>query len=341
MRAIILGFLLIGVGCAHRVPDQEASLEQAQSLLENGKPTEALKAYRAYMATKPQSRYFESARLGEAQALENLGDYSDAIEIYRDVLKKTRQSFPEIATQALYRSSYSYEALGNEEQAISTLLDAHRLKQHLPVEIAEAEVPARLGLLYAKLGQPQQVQAFNKQALEGLERVKEVKVDQDWLARTYYQMGLSSENQISSDSLTRHMEALKWAQIYLIKAIKLEDDPWSERAYRRLYRAYNNVLGQVEGLSQLTLLERHGGELLSLIRQAELYKPLTEARGVEAKFYRDLAEIQKRAETVIYRGRVQNPVTLESEVLQGIKRDGRIDSDSLLPAEKISPISSP
>lgn len=344
IKLILPVVLLLLSSCTHKpelTQSDTSGFEKGQQFLANAKYAEAIKAFDAYLASSPQSQLLESTFLGRAQALEGLGDYANAVATYRDIARRTAQKFPDIAAQALYRSSFSYEALGNEEQAISSLLDAQRLKRHLPVEVAEAEVPSRLGLLYAKIGQNEQARIFNQQAFDGIERVKEVKTTKDWLARTYYQMGLSSDNQISADSLERHMEALKWAQVYLIKAIKMEQAPWAERAYLHLREIYVNVLGQLEGLSQSDLIELRGGELLALIRQAELYRPLEAPQGFEASFYKDLAEIQKRADRAILGKSLKTPVTLESQILQGIKREGRVKPDSLLPEEKISPISSP
>lgn len=341
MKWMAVIFVLLLSSCANREVKTSVSLDSARTALDRGQYQSALKQYRSYLQLQPQSQYFQAARAGEAEALEGLGQYTEALEIYRDVIKRTRQEFPDIAALALYRSSYSYEAAGNIEQAVSSLLDAQRLRKHLPVEVAEAEIPSRLGLLYAKLGQSEQARMFNQQALNGLERVREVREHQVWLAKTYYQMGMSSDNQISSDSLTQHMEALKWAQVYLLRAMKLNQDPWSERAYIHLKETYRAILLQIEGLSQMELLEKHGGELLSLMRQAEMYRPLETPTNAEKNFYQDLVEIQKRADALLLGRRLKNPMTLESEVLHGIKREGKFDSDSQLPRQKFSPIQSP
>lgn len=352
MKSILI-FLMIGMaGCAHLfqrsadvpVEDRERvrqvqSLSGAEQALSAGRFEESLRAYRQFQSDFPQSIFFQSARLGEAESLEGQGRYQEAVELNREIYLKTLRYQPEIAAQALYRSGFCYEAMGDDVKAVAAFLDAYKLKEHLPLEVAMAEIPAKLSSIYARQSREKEARDYLNEAEKGLAKVRQEKGAQlgtTWLARTYFQMGSVSTNQLTAESFGSFAQGQMWVQSYLIKAMKLEDPVWSLRAQQKLIETYRDLFNVFEASrGHLEAQVQMGGDLFDLIDQAELFKPLSgeKIEGFEAAFFKVLEDIRSRSGEILYGTRETMGLTIESQRLNGLRRAGRVKADSFLPGE--------
>ncbi len=254
MKFLALMFLMLSMGCANmfggrlseadmqtqaQKASDEAEIKNFESMLAQGHFDQALKAFQDFQSRRPQSQFFQAARLGEAQALEGQGRFQEAADLDRDIYLKTLQHQPEIAAMALYRASYAYEALGDDLRTVTTLLDARKLAEHLPIEIASAEIPARLASVYGRQGREDEAISYLNEAEKGIMQViaeKGPQLQKDWLAKTYMQMGGVSTNQLSSENFQDLIQGQKWVQVYLIKAMRQNDPIWSLKARDKIAR---------------------------------------------------------------------------------------------------------
>lgn len=324
--------------------NEENDILNAEKLLALGRNEEARIQFRNFQENYSQSLYFQSARLGEAQALEALGQWSEAIALDRDVYLKTLKQQPEIAALALYRMSFSYEALGDDTKTLAALLDARNMQSHLPSEVALAEVPARLAALYGRMeGREQEAMKYLSEAEKGIESLRQSrqKTDSSWLAKTYFQMGSLSTNQLSADNYEQSIEGQKMVQVYLLKALQLNEPAWSKKSLEQLKNTYQRFFNLFE--SQKTDRQRQvsmGGSLTDLIQQAELFRPLRAqvANNFEKDFFSYLSEVSAQTEKALYQNGESMSLTDESQKLHSLKRPGKVKVESLLPEEHTNPL---
>ncbi|MDG0815086.1 tetratricopeptide repeat protein [Bdellovibrio sp. PAP01] len=325
---------------------EENEINNAERLLALARFEEARAQFKSFQGTYPQSFYFQSSRLGEAESLEGLGKWSEAVTIDRDVYEKTLKHQPAIAARALYRMSFAYEALGDDLKTLATLLDAYRMGSQLPSEVANAEIPARLASVYGKAGRDKEAMEYLNLAEKGIAKVREEKrdLDQTWLAKTYVQMGTVSTNQVSSENFEAAVEGQKMVQVYLIKAMQMNDPIWSQRGVdqaKNTYLVFLTLLQAQHGNRQLEA--NMGGSLSDLIEQAELFKPLQgqKVNSFEKDFFSYLQEVRKKIEDILYQTKETMSLTEESQRMNSVKRPGRAKVDALLPEEEKRPIQTP
>lgn len=354
----LLPFSLLAVSCAHistqhevgvtqnlQAHEEENQINNAERLLALGRFEEARSAFINFQNNFPQSKYFQSSRLGEAQALEGLENWDEAIKIDRDVYLKTNKLQPEIAALASYRMSFAYEAMGDDMKALASLLDAKTNGQYLPPEIAKAEIPARLASYYGRMDRDKEATKYLNEAEKGINQVRAEKheVDTAWLAKTYLQMGSVSTNQLSADTFDNVIESQKMVQVYLIKAIQVNDATWSPRAVDQAKKTYQSLYTLVETQGNRQTQADMGGSLIDLVDQAELFKPLSGQKPSESEkdFFAFAKSVKTKTENILYQSKATMSLTEESQKLNGLKRAGRVKAEELLPEEQNLPIKTP
>lgn len=325
---------------------EESELLNAEKVLVLGRFEDARILFRDFSGRKPVSRFYQSAKLGEAQALYGLGQFQQAADLYREVYLKTINEQPNIAGLALYHMSFAYEALGDDQKTVAALLDTKNFADSMPQEIAFAEVPARLAAAYARQGRENEAMSYLDQADKGIAKVMALKgptLDKGWLAKTYFQMGSVSTNQLSQGNFSDFIQGQRGVQVYLIKALKLEDPRWSQKSLDKLCEVYRDLYRQVESASLRTEQNRLGGELLDLLDQAELYRPITSAGATkyEQDFFGYIQDVRKKVGGVVYSGDGLMPLTEESQRLNGLKRIFPFSKESPLPEPAKSTIPLP
>lgn len=321
---------------------EEPEVINAEKVLALGRFEEARILFRDFQARSPRSVFFESARLGEAQCLEGLGRPQDAVNLYRDVFLKTERYRPEIAALALYRMSFGYEALGDDLKMVASLLDARKRGASLPVEITQAQIPARLAAAYARQNREAEAMAYLNEAEKGIARVivakgKDLKVD--WLAKIYVEMGSVSTNQLSVENFEDFVRSQKTVQVYLLKALKQNDPVWSARGLARLQETYQALFTQLDTAKKDQEMQSIvGGSFVELMDQADLFKPMGDQKmsPFERDFFDFLGEIRKKTGQILYGGTEGMTLTEESQKLNSLRRSGTIRVESYLPAERKS-----
>jgi tetratricopeptide (TPR) repeat protein len=279
--------------------------------------------------------------------MEGQGRYKEATDLNREIYLNTLRYQPEIAAQALYRSAFCYEAMGDDLKAVAALLDAKKLSQHLPAELAMAEIPAKLSAIYARQDREKEALAYLNEAEKGLAKVMQEKgtqLNKTWLAETYFKMGSISTNQLTKDNFSSFSQGQMWVQSYLIKAMKLEDPVWSARAQQKLIETYRSLFQVLESTKgDLPAQVQMGGDIFDLMDQAELYKPMTgeKIQGFEKDFFAALADIRTKSGQILYGAKETTGLTVESQRLNGLRRAGRVKADQLLPGEKKATIPLP
>lgn len=319
-----------------------SELENAEKVLALGRFEEAKTLFKDFQIRFPSSVFFESSRLGEAQSLEGLGYYQEAVQLYRNISLKNEKDHRVIAGLALYRMSFAFEALGDDLKAVAALLDARRKGAGLPNEVLEAQIPARLAMLYARHSREAEAMAYLNEAERGITKViiekgKEAPVD--WLAKIYFEMGSVSANQLTLSTVEDFVRAQKVVQIYLIKSLKQNDPVWSTRSLKQLQDTYRSILNQVEiGINDPKVLSTVGGSFFELLDQAELFKPLADQKvnSYEKDFYSFLSDIRKKAQLLIFGTSENLTLTEESQRLNSLKRSGRVNVETYLPQEEKS-----
>ncbi|WP_413576255.1 tetratricopeptide repeat protein [Bdellovibrio sp. HCB290] len=323
---------------------EERDLKTAQDSLNSGNYPEAFKQYKLFQQTYPVSTYLQSSRIGEGQALEGQGKWVEAAAIYRDVILKTRNLQPDISALASYRMSFCDEALGDDQKTIASLLDAKSLRNTLPLTVGYAEIPARLAAAYSRVGREKEAVQYLNEAEKGIAKIRAeadtTKLEKDWLAKTYYQMGSVSTNQLSVENFDGFVNSQSLMQIYLIKALELNDARWSPLALKELLGTYGEMYLQVESVSQNPSHQAHlGGALIHLIDRAELYKPITgqTLNSYQIEFFTLTNDVRSKTERLLYQGHESMGLTEESKKLNSIKRSGRIKTETSLPEKKVAP----
>lgn len=365
LMSLMLSLLTV-TACTHVVTapppspetQEKRELAAAQDLLDQGNFHEALASFNAFQKRHPQSHFYQAADLGQAEAWAGLAHWTEAATLYRNVYLRTVKDEPAIAAKAVYELSFAYEALGDDLKTVGTLLDAKKMKTYLPPAVALAEIPARLAMIYGKADQEAPSLAYLKEADQGLDQVIKMKyadLDKSWLAKTYFQMGSVSTNQLSVETFAAFARGQKAVQVYLIRDLQLQDPVWSQKALLHLKATYSELFSTmldiplaagIESSVALRMKKEQqvelGSELVDLINQAELYKPLASQgmNSLQGDFYSYLNEIRKSTEKLLYSGGEGLGLTRESLELNGLKRRGHIKDVPTLPV-KIVPSEDP
>lgn len=321
---------------------EEMEVINAEKVLAQGRFEEARILFRDFQVRYPQSTFFESTRLGEAQCLEGAGRPQDAVNLYRDVFLKTEKYQPDIAALSLYRMSFAFDALGDDAKVVAALLDAKQRGANLPVEVVLAQIPAKLATVYARQNRDAEAFAYLNEAEKGIARVvlekgKDLKAD--WLAKIYVEMGSVSINQLSVENFEDFVKSQKIVQVYLLKSLKQNDSTWSTRGLMRLRETYQALFTLLESAKKYQGMQsRVGGSFFELMGQADLFMPMFDQKrtSYETDFYKYLSEVRKKVENILYGGGETMMLTEESQRLNSLKRSGRVKVDSYLPEEQKS-----
>jgi len=235
----------------HKEPDVPKDLRRALKALNESQYEEALALFERYMWKEPTSPYTQSAQLNAGRALEGLGRWSEAIERYRSVAVATEGVAPKLQAMALYRMAFCYEALGEDQLNIATLIDVSNRSAYLPEEVATAEVPARLAASYARAGNFDMALKYYNAAERGIVRLKRLAAEdkekmREWLPRTLYYMGTMSLRRVSWDDFESALRPLAYGQTYLLESAEWGMEPWSDRAAKDLISFYSDLWRVIE-----------------------------------------------------------------------------------------------
>lgn len=323
---------------------QEARLKEAEEQFDKRNFSKAVQLYEKFRKDFPESIFYQSAQLGLAQSLEAQGQYSPAINLYRETIEATRGNQPWIAAAALYYSSFSYEALGDEARVLASLKDALALKKHLKEEVALAEVPARLAASYYRIGETADAEKYFQMAERGVIQLqaKDEKPDKVWLSHVYYQMGVFSTQQTSFETLRAHLDTLQMMQKFSLRSIEADGKPWADMAFQGLKDNYHDLWSGIQTVPlnkslDLAAAQREQkevkiqlvGDLLTMINELKNYKvPESPMTPNVNSLFNYLDEIEKQGQMILTNAGEYTPLTPESQEKQGLRKEGVILKDT-------------
>jgi tetratricopeptide (TPR) repeat protein len=331
---------------------QLEELAKADKQYESAEYSMAQELYKAFKEKNPYSPFFQRAQLGEAQSLEKLGEWSQAAALFREMIEATRVTQPEIAAEALYQSSYCYEALGDEGRVFAVLEDALRMKDSLRPEVALAEIPARMAASYNRTGRFAEARKSLLEAEAGIQRLRATQGDRlqdSYLAKIYSQMGKLSTNQLATENFLSNLETLKSVQGFSQRSIELGNAVYSKQALESLkgnYRDFYLLIQQVGynkaldiGAAKREQIERKSVMASSLLASIEMLKQsqknLTgEGNLFSTQLFDYLSEIENKLITFLNTRGELNELTPEAMKLRSVKKNILIQSEPLFPNER-------
>lgn len=265
----------------------------------------------------PYSLKLQRVRFLEANALEEVGRWTEAAATYKAISVFSEKNQPEISAMSIYRLSYVYEALGDDQRVITTLFEAAKYHQYLPIEVVQAEIPSRLAMVYAKQNNGKEAQKWLGEADAGLKRTLEGRTEPltgEWLAKLYYNMGSISTEQLSMENILTIIQGQGAVQKYLIRSLQYDDPVWSAKALAKLKSTYLNLWKAIETYPEPSGYEpivaqkmkkdaqiQLAGPFADLMREAELYRPGPEQKSnqYQSEFFNFIEELNTRTRMVL------------------------------------------
>lgn len=341
MRMVILAALVLPtllIGCAGKSkkaatkenyevdsPQESPAFERGLKALADEKYQEAAQIFDRLLVQKPASELDLVTLYNSGAAYEGLGNCPKAIERYRELVRSFPGKFPRIEGQALYRMSLMYECLGQDNKAITALVDAKKRGKGLPSETLNAEIPARLAAAYARLGNREKALTYFKQASQGLKSVIAKgggRVERDLLGRTLFLMGqLNPAQRRAEGDPSTFMQSLSMQQPYLLQAMELGHPTWSKRAAEDLNTAYANFWNfKFSGNEQKRDFMVRGLQVVNELKKIRLPGSNALVEDIYKQIERTEGRLQQELSTVAE----TTKLTPEAQDRQGLKRKGRL-----------------
>lgn len=341
--------MFISSACGHRTvlppaPEEKALYEQGLKAVVKKEHQIAQEKLSELLSRFPTSRWLPGIHFNLGLALEGLGRLEDAANNYKKVVEFYQGVHTREEAEALYRLSYCYETLGQDEKTILTLLELDAHAQYLGADAATMEVPARLAAAYARAGNMEQSRLFYSRAEKALKKRRRAPLNEEltrWLPKTLYSMGRIPPLKITEDtaSFKNHVQALEQSQGWLLRATELSSPIWSQKASGELVSAYKYALELIQswpkaaGTDKVRLaeerLDAQKEMSMALDKAAEKLKlervPSTpeEPELPEVKeIFSQVIQVQKKLDAIIAKSPVRDDKTPEAQKRGGL-RQGR------------------
>lgn len=312
-------------------------LQATETLRDQGETAASCDRTREFLAKRPNSVYFLSARLQEGRCLEDAGRWGEAAQVYRDIREKNESAEPGLPALASWRLSFVMEAQGDDFKALAHVLDAEKRRGDLPDRIARVELPSRKAVLSFRLGHDAEGERSFADAEQGLRRMLAQpgpKPAEEWLSRLYLEMGRSQATAVDANNLTRFLRAQQVAQPYLLKAMRGRDSSTAKQAadsLRSNYAKYWNAVAhlpadEAAGTAVALRLKREKqiplfAEFLKIVREAQGLQPeASDMNATERDFFAWTDVLSASLQKVLYATVETTVLTEESRVLNGLKR---------------------
>ncbi len=230
----------------------EAALQKFQKGLKHMDKEEykkAVKAFRSLLAKHPDSQLELLALYNVGSAYEGLAKCKTAARYFKKAVQVSRRKeLSKIEVQSLLRLSYAYECLRKDERVVTSLMGALQKVEFFPKEVGKAEIPARLGAAYLRLGNKKMARHFFSKAEEGLRSLRNKKTDpykqKELFAKTLFLMGKVNQRALFFQGRRpskRSVGALDHQQLYLLRAVEFDSKIWSNRALHHLIEVYDGL----------------------------------------------------------------------------------------------------
>lgn len=232
-----------------------------------------------FQRKNPASIFFQKSKLLLGRSLASQEKWLESVQVYREVISSTRQTNPDIAALALYYGSFSHEALDDDSRVLAHLLEAYSFREQLPADKGLAEIPARLAVTYQRIGQDNEAAMYSRLAEQGLAQTRAQSkegLNSQELARIYFQMGSHIQRPLTEDTLQASIASFSRGQIFLLKSIEVQGEPWSSKSKEVLLSTYSRYIQFLEMLPLNVAFERGAAERDRLRRQIHFAESISE-----------------------------------------------------------------
>lgn len=319
--------------------------EQAVTLLGEGRHAQALVLLKNILNENPTTEFELVVLYNVGAAYEGMAQCQEAGRSYQKVARAALERYPRLQAEAIYRLSYTYECVGNDAMVVTSLLDARRRRDHLDIEIAKAEIPARLAAAYARVGNRAKAKELFQEAQEGIRTVtasvQGTRNQSEILARTLYFMGrLGPQEHNPRAEAEAFLNSLAYLQTYLLRSVELDHPVWSQRSADELHKSYDFVwklieqahseaedrgLGREQQRQQRVRIVQMAIQSLRELKQMKF--PGDDTDLVSQLFVR-MDQQELRLQNYFNEIAVQTQRSPEAERREGLRREGRIGEPS-------------
>lgn len=328
---------------APTVSQDDRSQDQVLAMFEQGNQLMDAKDYRGAIKVFDQARIDQPASTLEGLLLFNsalsyqmLGECKPAYDKMRAVVRFNYKQNPRLAVSAKYKMAESLSCLGLDNKAIVLMVEIYRQRHLLPAATGQAELPARLAAMYARVDQQVMAKKYLAVAEKGLQQMgSNLKV----LAETLFLMGDFSKITGDQAGWKKNMTSYSIYKKYLIRSAVLNQEDWSQRAFVGIQKAIDQMWSDYESLAinsqaKDAVLEKRRVNLekqellkamLSQMIQSKLLvtpeaKPNKIKQELLSYFVKEEAKVRNVAASIS-----SGPeTTTEADKLNSIKREGRI-----------------
>lgn len=289
----------------------------------------------AFLAKYPNSTFLNEALYFQALSFESSEEWDLALDNYKKIIDLSIEGSKEFLALSLYRKANCFEAKHEPEMALASLFDALHYKAYLPIEVAEAAIPARIASIYAGLKQTAQADYYAIVAEKGVRKARQLKKDneQEWLGYTLLQMGSLSLGNLTADSFYESMLSFSRHQKYLLQTIELKDPIWSPKAEDLLVSNYTNYWNTIQSYNINPSSDWEMDFVLKSEKQVEMASQLLESieilknfQGPEdsptalitAQVFQKLQPIEENATALVQKQILLKPTKkLKAQVMSG------------------------
>lgn len=317
------------------------AFEAANVLLDSKRYEDAAKAFDKLRVETPATTLDFFVLLNSGIAYQSMGDCKTAADRYKTTVRVTNNKNPQTQAMARLRLSDVLSCEGNDRLAIINLVELYKNRRYLPVEVAEAEVPARLAAAYARAGNKKTAEKYFKDAEEGFRKVSsqnKLAGQRPTLAKTLFLMGNMSHLDPMKISGEDYFVSVDSLQGYLFRAVEMDVDNWSDLSMDQLQEAYQKVWLFIdrEGRSNETApdladravrLEKIKAARSALATMKELtnmYVPGKKPNKRMTELFGSLDKTARQIEGYLAMNRVGNDLTNEAKRAKDVKQEGRL-----------------
>jgi tetratricopeptide (TPR) repeat protein len=309
------------------------ALLQAEEKLDKEDYEQAASEFKLFTEENPNSAFVSRSQINLGRAQIGAGQFVQGLQTLQNLLHEKLGHDPEIVALCTYYSHEAYLRLGEDLKAKAALKDAEGMAADLPREIAYAEIPSKLAILYRQEDDWANAKLYFARAQGGAERVfAETDPSQNVKkAALYFAMGQFA-NQSQAGEPVRNLQILETLQLYLLRAIELQDPTWSLRAKKDLQQSYTQIWNSIMMVS-----EGRSEKLAGLTTNIEKLKALgpVEANSDEKELFAFLSTLESRAEALLREEPAGPALTPDAVRRNRLRREGVVYSAPLFPNEKL------
>jgi tetratricopeptide (TPR) repeat protein len=354
---------LVGCSFGQKEPDAESvdfskqrqaavEFEKGNVLMDSEDYAGALQIFDKILVDFPVSTLDAMVTYNAGLANLMLQQCRDAESQLRKVIRFSHKDTPSLAMRARLRLSDALNCLGKEREAMVLLLEINKDRARLPLEIGEAELPAKIAAAYSRNGNRKMAERYFAVAEQGLRKLQAknlaAKDKQALLAKTLFTMGDTSHVKKSEVNPQGYYQTLKVQQRYLLRAVEYDIKPWSQKAYDQLTNVYDLTWEFVQKVQPNPELDETSARRDLKAQKSKLVQMAVEGLqdlkrgknlGIEApsilqELFRHLERQETKLNNYLVAEVPGSEYTTEAVKLQGPKREGRVKSEETILEQK-------